>query len=109
MGATLGSMIAYISAQFIDVQIFHYLKEKTGDKKLWLRNNVSTLISQLVDSMAVILITHFAVDGLPKDINGDLTHSLFYFIISGYIFKLMIALLDTLPFYYLTHKLKKYF
>ena len=109
MGATLGSMIAYISAQFIDVQIFHYLKEKTGDKKLWLRNNVSTLISQLVDSIAVILITHFAVDGLPKNINGDLTHSLFYFIISGYIFKLMIALLDTLPFYYLTHKLKKYF
>ena len=108
MGATLASMIAYLSAQFIDVNIFHYLKSKTGDKKLWLRNNVSTFISQLVDSTAVILITHFVVDGLPKTIDGELTHSLIYFIMSGYIFKLVIAILDTIPFYYLTKKLKTY-
>ena len=109
MGATLASMVAYLSAQFIDVQIFHYLKKKNGDKKLWLRNNVSTIVSQLIDSIAVILITHYLVDGLPKRVDGELTHSLFYFIISGYFFKLIIALLDTLPFYYLTKKLKKYF
>ena len=109
MGATLASMIAYLTAQFVDVHIFHYLKEKTGEKKLWLRNNVSTIISQLIDSSAVILITHYLVDGLPKSSGGELTHSLFYFIISGYLFKLIIALLDTIPFYYLTKKLKKYF
>jgi uncharacterized integral membrane protein (TIGR00697 family) len=109
MGATLASMIAYLTAQFIDVHIFHYLKEKTGEKKLWLRNNVSTIISQLIDSSAVILITHYLVDGMPKTNDGTLTHSLFYFIISGYLFKLVIALLDTLPFYYLTKKLKQYF
>ena len=109
MGATLASMIAYLTAQFVDVHIFHYLKEKTGEKKLWLRNNVSTVISQLIDSSAVILITHYLVDGLPKSSDGELTHSLFYFIISGYLFKLIIALLDTIPFYYLTKKLKKYF
>ena len=108
MGATLASMIAYLSAQFIDVNIFHYLKNKTADKKLWLRNNVSTLISQLVDSTAVILITHYVVDGLPKTIDGELTHSLIYFILSGYIFKMIIALIDTIPFYYLTNKLKTY-
>ena len=108
MGATLGSMIAYLSAQFIDVNIFHYLKNKTADKKLWLRNNVSTLISQLVDSTAVILITHYVVDGLPKTIDGELTHSLIYFILSGYVFKMIIALIDTIPFYYLTNKLKTY-
>ena len=108
MGATLASMIAYLSAQFIDVNIFHYLKNKTADKKLWLRNNVSTLISQLVDSTAVILITHYVVDGLPKTIDGELTHSLIYFILSGYIFKMIIALIDTIPFYYLTKKLKTY-
>jgi uncharacterized integral membrane protein (TIGR00697 family) len=45
MGATLASMIAYLSAQFIDVKIFHFLKEKTNGKKLWLRNNVSTIFS----------------------------------------------------------------
>ena len=109
IGATLASMVAYLSAQFIDVKIFHFLKTKTAGKKLWLRNNVSTLISQLIDSVAVILITHYAVDGLPKQMDGTLSHSLFYFILSGYIFKVVIALLDTIPFYFLTNKLKKYF
>ncbi len=109
MGATLASMIAYLCAQFVDVQIFHFLKEKTKGKKLWLRNNVSTIISQLIDSVSVILITYYFVDGLPKDDNGQLTHSLLYFIFSGYLFKLFIALIDTLPFYYLTKVLRKYF
>ena len=59
MGATVASMVAYLSAQFVDVHIFHFLKTKTNGKKLWLRNNVSTLFSQLIDSFAVIVITHF--------------------------------------------------
>jgi hypothetical protein len=109
MGATLASMVAYLCAQFIDVRIFHFLKEKTKGEKLWLRNNVSTIFSQLIDSIAVILITHFFVDGLPKLQDGELTHSLGYFILSGYLFKLVIALLDTIPFYYLTKRLKRYF
>ena len=109
MGATLASMVAYLSAQFIDVKIFHYLKEKTKGRRLWLRNNASTIISQLIDSIAVILITHYLVDGLPKNTSGELTHSLLYFVLSGYLFKLVIALLDTIPFYYLTKKLRKYF
>jgi len=108
IGATAASMIAYITAQFIDVKIFHLLKEKTNGNKLWLRNNVSTLISQLIDTVAVILITYYAVDGLPKKPDGALSHSLFYFILSGYLFKLIIALLDTIPFYYLTYKLKAF-
>ena len=52
-------------------------------------------------------ITHFIVGGLPKE-DGQLIHSLFYFILSGYLFKLSIALLDTIPFYILVNKLKKY-
>ena len=79
MGATLASMVAYLSAQFIDVQIFYYLKEKTV--VLRLRNNASTIVSQLIDSIAVILITHYLVDGLPKNTNGELTHSLLYFVL----------------------------
>ena len=72
-------MVAYLTAQFIDVQVFHYLKEKTKGKMLWLRNNVSTLISQLVDTIAVILITHFYANGLPTNELGELTHPLIYF------------------------------
>ena len=58
-GATIASMVAYLSAQFIDVHIFHYLKKATKGKALWLRNNGSTLTSQMVDSVAVVVITWF--------------------------------------------------
>jgi len=60
-GAVAASMVAYLAAQFVDVQIFHYLKKKTKGKHLWLRNNVSTLISQFVDSFAVVGVTFGAV------------------------------------------------
>lgn len=97
--ATAASMVAYVSAQFVDVHIFHYLKKKTKGKHLWLRNNVSTLVSQLVDSSAVILITHFYANALPKDNLGNLTQPLIYFVLASYIFKLVTAIVDTLPFY----------
>lgn len=107
-GATIASMIAYITAQFIDVHIFHFLKKKTNGKKLWLRNNGSTLVSQLVDSIAVILITHYFANGLPIDESSSLFVQLLSFIISAYLFKLVVALLDTIPFYIGTKRLKKY-
>jgi uncharacterized integral membrane protein (TIGR00697 family) len=56
-GATFVSMLAYMASQFCDVYVFHYFKKRTDGKKLWLRNNVSALTSQLVDSVAVILRT----------------------------------------------------
>lgn len=108
LGATLASMIAYLSAQFIDVHIFHWLKEKTNGKKLWLRNNVSTLTSQLVDSIAVILITHYLATGLPKIDGHTMEMSLLIYIFSSYIFKAISALIDTLPIYFAVAYLKKY-
>ncbi|MEC9374146.1 MAG: queuosine precursor transporter, partial [Planctomycetota bacterium] len=66
-GAVTASMIAYLVAQFVDVQVFHFWKWLTNGKHLWLRNNGSTLISQLVDTVAVILITHFYAKALPID------------------------------------------
>lgn len=107
-GATIASMIAYLCAQFVDVYIFHYLKELTKGKKLWLRNNGSTLISQLVDSIAVILITYFYTDALPIDEKSALFPQLSTLILSGYLFKLIMALLDTIPFYIGTKYLKRY-
>lgn len=107
-GATFASMIAYMTAQFCDVHIFHYLKQKTQGRMLWLRNNGSTLVSQLVDSIAVILITHFLADGLPLKEGFSVSNQLFYFIISAYLFKVVVALLDTIPFYIGTRFLKSY-
>ena len=50
------SMTAYLLAQSIDVTVFHWIKKKTGDKKLWLRNNISTMFSQFVDTFTVFFI-----------------------------------------------------
>lgn len=107
-GATLASMVAYLVAQFVDVHVFHYLKKKTKGKKLWIRNNVSTLTSQLVDTIAVILITHYYAHALPIDENKTLFAQLLMFIASGYLFKLIFALLDTIPFYYGVRFLNRY-
>ncbi len=107
-GATIASMIAYLIAQFVDVQVFHYLKKKTKGKMLWLRNNASTLVSQLVDSTAVILITYYVADGLPYGEDGELTSSLIGFIWFGYLFKLIVALLDTIPFYIVVKFFRSY-
>jgi len=105
-GATMASMIAYLTAQFIDVQVFHFLKSKTKGKKLWLRNNVSTLTSQLVDSIAVILITHYYANALPIQEGVSIPYQLMMFVLSAYAFKVVFALLDTIPIYFVVKKLR---
>ena len=98
-GAIAASMIAYLAAQFCDVRLFHFWKKLTGGKHLWLRNNASTVVSQLVDTTAVILITHFYANALPINSEASLWPQLFTFIASGYVFKVSCALVDTIPFY----------
>jgi len=99
MGAVTASMIAYLAAQFCDVQLFHWLKKRTKGRHLWLRNNGSTCISQAVDSVAVICVTHFYAAALPVDDALPLTPQILTFIASSYIFKVTAAAVDTLPFY----------
>ncbi|MBA4028164.1 MAG: transporter [Planctomyces sp.] len=98
-GAVAASMLAYLTAQFVDVYVFHFWMRISRGKHRWLRNNGSTLTSQLVDSTAVILITHFFARALPVDAAAALWPQLLTFIASSYLFKLVAALLDTLPFY----------
>ena len=50
-------MLAYVAAQYCDVQLFHFWKRVTRGKHLWLRNNLSTLMSQMVDSVMVVTVT----------------------------------------------------
>ncbi len=102
------SMVAYLAAQLCDVHMFHFWKRLTRGRHLWLRNNGSTMVSQLVDSIAVILITHFATRGLPIRDDVPLWLQLLVFIGTGYAFKLVIALLDTIPFYIGVSILKRY-
>ena len=90
--AVLASMIAYLSAQFVDIRIYHFWKNLTKGKHLWLRNNFSTFASQIIDSTTVILLL-CAFELLPWDIFWGL-------VISSVIFKILVAALDT-PFLYL--------
>jgi hypothetical protein len=55
-GIVIGSMTAYLIAQFVDVQLFAYLRKRTAQKHLWLRNNISSLVSQLLDTLIVVTI-----------------------------------------------------
>ena len=90
--AVLASMIAYLLAQFVDIRIYHFWKKLTKGKMLWLRNNFSTFASQFLDTFSVILLL---------SIFGILPWDLFYgLVLSGFIFKVLVAALDT-PLLYL--------
>ena len=108
-GATIASMIAYLMAQFTDVWMFHFWKRLTKGKHLWLRNNGSTLVSQLVDTVAVVLITWYlgVFDAVLAD-QPSVAAYLVALIVTGYVFKFVFALLDTLPLYWLVPKLARW-
>ncbi|CAM3667931.1 queuosine precursor transporter [Flavobacterium gelidilacus] len=90
--AVLASMTAYLFAQYIDIRVYHFWKKLTKGKMLWLRNNFSTITSQAIDTFSVLfLLCSFNI--LPWEIFGKL-------FISGFAFKVIIALFDT-PFMYL--------
>lgn len=107
-GATAASMIAYLTAQFVDVHVFHFVRKLTKGKHLWLRNNVSTLTSQMVDSVSVVLITYYYANAIHIPEGKSVTEILGIFILSSYLFKLVAALLDTIPFYIGVKFLSKY-
>jgi len=99
--AVLASMMAYLLAQFIDIKIFHYWKKKTHGKHLWLRNNFSTFTSQFIDTFTVVgLLCIFKV--LPWSMFGGL-------LLSGFLFKIVIAALDTPILYLLVYQFRKTF
>ena len=107
--STIASMIAYLTAQFVDVYVFHYFRKLTKGKHLWLRNNGSTLTSQLVDSIAVVVITYFfAKNAIQIEPGETAFHTILILIASAYTFKMVAALLDTIPFYIGTSFLCKY-
>lgn len=99
--AVLASMLAYLFAQYIDIRIYHFWKNLTRGKMLWLRNNFSTFASQFIDTFTVIvLLCSF----------GVLPWSLFWgLLISGVLFKILVAALDTPLLYLLVFLFRKKF
>ena len=99
--AVAASLIAYLLAQFLDVQIFHFWKRKTKGKYLWFRNNASTFSSQFVDTFTVlILLCSF----------GAIEWSLFgMLLLNGYLFKVLVAALDTPIVYVIVWAMRRHF
>lgn len=93
----VGSIVAFLISQLIDVSIFHFFKRRTGDKMIWLRSTGSTVISQLFDSFIVLGIA-FWLPGIMD------TKTFFLSAMTGYSVKLVIAVLMT-PLIYLGHSM----
>ncbi len=90
--AVFASMMAYLFAQYIDIQIFHFWKHATKGKHLWLRNNFSTFSSQFIDTLTVLLLL-CSTGIIDWDRFGVL-------LLNGFLFKVLVAALDT-PILYL--------
>ncbi|TCK59500.1 queuosine precursor transporter [Seleniivibrio woodruffii] len=88
------SLVAYLISQYNDVWLFHLIKTKTGQKHLWLRNNLSTAMSQLLDSVIFILIAFYGTMPVVPLILGQ------------WLIKLVIALVDTPIVYLMVHLLR---
>lgn len=89
------SLVAYLVSQKHDIWLFHLLKKKTNGKHLWLRNNASTIISQLIDSSIFVTIAFWGILPVGEVIMGQ------------WLIKLAIAFIDTPIVYFLCHSLRK--
>ena len=99
--AVIASMMAYLFAQFIDIKIYHFWKTLTKGRMLWLRNNFSTFSSQFIDTVTVI--------GLLCFFNVLEWESFLGLVVSGVVFKILIAFLDTPLLYLFVYLFRKKF
>ncbi|SVC77235.1 uncharacterized protein METZ01_LOCUS330089 [marine metagenome] len=96
----VASMIAYLFSQYFDVWFYEKISYLTDKKFLWLRNNISTMTSSLLDNTIFSIFAWIIFNPNPLDFNTVI----FTFILGTYILRIVIAILDT-PFIYLA----KYF
>ncbi len=99
----IGSIVAFLIGQVLDVLVFHRIKKITGEKRMWLRATGSTLISQLIDSFVVLFIAFYVGKRIQTG-QGE-PWSLHQILVTGtgnYIYKFVVAILLT-PVIYLVH------
>jgi queuosine precursor transporter len=99
----IGSIIAFLIGQLLDVLVFHKIKKATGEKKIWLRATGSTLVSQLVDSFVVLFIAFYLGRYISSDQGAPWTlHQISVTGTGNYIYKFFMAIILT-PVIYLLH------
>lgn len=99
----IGSIVAFLIGQVLDVLVFHRIKKITGEKRMWLRATGSTLVSQLVDSFVVLFIAFYVGKRIQTG-QGE-PWSLHQVLVTGtgnYIYKFIVAIVLT-PIIYLVH------
>ena len=101
MWIIIGSLVAFLVSQIVDVTVFHKIKKITGEKKVWLRATGSTLISQLVDSFIVLFIAF----KLGKDWSWQLVLAI---CLVNYAYKFTMAIILTPVIYFVEHRIEKY-
>tara|TARA_B110000003_G_scaffold56870_2_gene56961 strand:- start:12543 stop:13280 length:738 start_codon:yes stop_codon:yes gene_type:complete len=87
----IGSLLAYYISQRFDVWAFHYIKQQTGEKHLWLRNNLSTMSSQIIDTAIYSLVAWWGIVDLKTAIQLGVVK---------YLFKIIISIIDTFFIYW---------
>jgi uncharacterized integral membrane protein (TIGR00697 family) len=97
MWIIVGSLIAFLTGQLIDVYVFHYIKTQTGNKALWLRSTGSTLVSQFIDSFIVLIIAFYIGGNWPLKLVLAVG-------VVNYIYKFIIATALT-PVLYIIHSI----
>jgi len=97
MGIIIGSLVAFMLGQFLDVYIFQKLRKVTGSKMIWLRATGSTLVSQLLDSFVVLFIAFYIFGNPPWPFEQIIAVGMI-----NYIYKFVVAIALT-PLLYLGH------
>jgi uncharacterized integral membrane protein (TIGR00697 family) len=99
MRIIIGSLVAFLVSQVVDVTVFHSIKRKTGDKHLWLRATGSTLVSQLVDSYIVLFIAFISVFTWQQILAIGMMN---------YLYKFVVAIILTPLIYFIEKRIENY-
>lgn len=92
----IGSLVAFLIGQLVDVYVFHFIKKKSGNRYLWMRSTGSTLVSQFIDSFVVLFIAFYIG-------NNWSLNKVMAICIMNYIYKFVVAVVLT-PLLYLIHQ-----
>jgi uncharacterized integral membrane protein (TIGR00697 family) len=99
MRIIIGSLIAFLVSQIVDVSVFHRIKRATGHKHLWLRATGSTLVSQLIDSYIVLFIAFSSIFSWQLILAVGLMN---------YIYKATVAIILTPLIYFIEKRIERY-
>jgi uncharacterized integral membrane protein (TIGR00697 family) len=100
MRIIVGSLVAFLVSQIVDVTVFHKIKQRTGEKYVWLRATGSTVVSQLVDSYIVLFIAFSGIFTWQQILAIGMMN---------YTYKFLMALVLTPVIYLVEGRIEKYF